>query len=129
MLCIVCRNETNKYKCPKCFEYYCSVGCYKSHTESNNCKVKESKSTEENVDNPRIILPFTTEDTVDIALLKKLEKSDELRKLLENPHLRNYLLEVDRAPSAWKAMKVAMQEPLFIEFADACLKVVEPENK
>jgi hypothetical protein len=54
-----------------------------------------------------------------------LGHSEELKKLLNNPHLRNYLKEVDQAPNAWKAIKAAMFEPLFLEFADTCLKIVE----
>lgn len=45
--------------------------------------------------------------------------------LFRNKHLRDFLKEVDSAPNAWKAMKYAMLEPLFVEFADECLKVVE----
>lgn len=92
-------------------------------------------------------MPFKTEDTVDITKLEALgkslyrlprnvsylfliisEHSEGLRNLLYNPHLRNFLKEVDSAPDAWKAIRSAMQEPLFLEFADECLKVVEPAS-
>lgn len=43
--------------------------------------------------------------------------------------MRNLLSEIDLAPDPWKAMKAAMQEPLFLEFADECLKIVEPQNQ
>lgn len=55
-----------------------------------------------------------------------LGNSEPLRRLLYNPHLRQLLQQIDVAPNAWKAMRAAMQEPLFVEFADECLKVVEP---
>lgn len=54
-----------------------------------------------------------------------LAHSETLLDLLRNQHLREFLKEIDSAPNAWKAMKVAMLEPLFIEFADECLKIVE----
>lgn len=54
--------------------------------------------------------------------------SDDLKNLLYNPHLRNLLKEIDTAPNAWKAIKAAMHEPLFLEFADECLKIVEPQT-
>lgn len=54
--------------------------------------------------------------------------SEGLRNLLYNPHLRNFLRTIDVAPNAWKVMQAAMQEPLFIEFADECLKIVEPSS-
>lgn len=56
-----------------------------------------------------------------------LENSDRLRELLHNPYLREYLLQIDKSPNAWKAMKIAMLEPLFVEFANECLNIVEPD--
>lgn len=55
--------------------------------------------------------------------------SKELRDLLRNPHLRQLLKSVDSGVDKQQAMKAAMQEPLFAEFADQCLKIVENEEK
>lgn len=55
--------------------------------------------------------------------------STDLKTLLYNPHLRNLLKEIDTAPNAWKAIRAAMHEPLFLEFADECLKIVEPNDE
>lgn len=52
--------------------------------------------------------------------------SEALKGLLRNPHLRRLVMSVDSAEDKAKAMKDAMQEPLFVEFADQCLKVIEP---
>ena len=60
-------------------------------------------------------------------LLLVSENSEALKILLENEHLRAFLQQVDASKDPWKAMKIAMLEPLFIEFANECLKVVEPE--
>lgn len=38
------------------------------------------------------------------------------------------MVTVDTADNAEEIMQKAMQEPIFVEFADACLKVVDPEN-
>uniref|UniRef100_A0A1A9WT51 Zinc finger HIT domain-containing protein n=1 Tax=Glossina brevipalpis TaxID=37001 RepID=A0A1A9WT51_9MUSC len=73
-------------------------------------------------------LTENTEDTVAPEKLLQLAHSEELKNLLYNPHLRNFLQAIDVAPNAWKAMQAAMQEPLFLEFADECLKIVEPPN-
>lgn len=54
--------------------------------------------------------------------------SERLRQLLCNPHLRAYIAQLDTTPDAWKAMKIAMLEPLFVEFADECMKIVEPDT-
>lgn len=54
-------------------------------------------------------------------------QSKELRDVLCNPHLRQLLRSIDSADNKYEAMKSAMQEPLFVEFSDRCLKIVENE--
>jgi hypothetical protein len=49
-----------------------------------------------------------------------------MQQILQNPHLQELLVSVDRSPNAERAMQLAMQEPLFVEFADECLKIIEP---
>lgn len=97
---------------------------------------------------------YTTEDTVESEKLTKLgklndinnsynyefinfrsfslflltAKSEILKRLLQNEHLRDFLAGVDSSGNAWKAMKYAMLEPLFIEFADECLNIIEPSG-
>ncbi|XP_010625083.1 zinc finger HIT domain-containing protein 3 isoform X1 [Fukomys damarensis] len=53
-------------------------------------------------------------------------ESATLRNLLLNPHLRQLMVTLDRADDKAKLMRAYMQEPLFVEFADCCLRVVEP---
>ena len=52
--------------------------------------------------------------------------SNKLKQLLRNPHLRNLLKTVDSSSDAETIMQKMMLEPIFVEFADACLEVVEP---
>lgn len=68
-------------------------------------------------------------DRVPLQKLKLLGESEELRALLLNPHLRQLLLTVDQAEDKSSLMKKYMQEPLFVEFADCCLGIVEPPEK
>ncbi|XP_016958542.1 zinc finger HIT domain-containing protein 3 [Drosophila biarmipes] len=127
--CVNCEENTRKYKCSKCEAPYCSVACYKEHKDSPQCvtqdlvgKKEESAFQEE----PTLHVPFTTDDTVPAEKLQQLEHCQELRNLLHNPHLRSLLQQIDVAMNAQTAMMAAMQEPLFVEFANACLQVVEP---
>lgn len=71
---------------------------------------------------------FETVDTVPLEKLEQLKNSDGLKELLKNKHLRDFLKELNEARNPWKAMKVAMTEPLFLEFADECMKVVENDT-
>lgn len=56
------------------------------------------------------------------------ETDKELNNLLANKHLRDLLMVIDKAEDAEKIMQEAMQEPIFVEFADACLRIVDPQS-
>ncbi|NWR52361.1 ZNHI3 protein, partial [Regulus satrapa] len=69
------------------------------------------------------------QDRVSPQKLELLGESQELRALLLNPHLRQLLLTLDQARDKSSLMRKFMQEPLFVEFADCCLSIVEPPEK
>ena len=56
-------------------------------------------------------------------------ESAALKDQLQNPHLRDILTNLDQAKNPGKAVEKLMREPLFEEFVDECLKVVEPEKE
>ncbi|XP_068457374.1 zinc finger HIT domain-containing protein 3 [Clinocottus analis] len=132
-ICSVCSEHTPKYKCPACKIRYCSLGCYKQHKDT--CLPAEPPAQ---ID-PEASASFSSEtwsvedllheedivDKVPLERLKLLGESKELKELLINPHLRRLLRCIDSADSKDIAMKAAMQEPLFVEFSDRCLKIVE----
>ena len=60
--------------------------------------------------------------------LSKLETSTELKQKLRNPHLRDYLSYINSLEYPRGFIRLAMQEPIFVEFADACLKAIHPEE-
>ncbi len=49
-------------------------------------------------------------------------KSAELKQMLSNKHLQDLLKEIDQSESPQKALKAAMNIPVFVEFADQCLR-------
>lgn len=62
-----------------------------------------------------------------VTLLHYTGECPKLKMLLGNRHLRKMLVEVDSAAHAQAAMRRAMLEPIFTEFADTVLGVVEPD--
>ncbi|KAH8283560.1 hypothetical protein KR018_006460 [Drosophila ironensis] len=134
-VCVGCEEITKKYKCSKCAAPYCSVACYRAHKDSPSCAAAQKTTLSENLqqkaalDEPTLHAPFSTDDTVPPEKLQQLEGNQELRELLHNPHLRSLLQQIDVAINAHAAMAAAMQEPLFLEFANACLQVVEPMSE
>uniref|UniRef100_UPI00398EBEA4 zinc finger HIT domain-containing protein 3 isoform X2 n=1 Tax=Pristiophorus japonicus TaxID=55135 RepID=UPI00398EBEA4 len=143
--CRVCEEQPPKYRCPRCGLRYCSVGCYKKHKD--DCKPQESGSVStiselspalrgiaqqdsngHHWSTDDILGEDEESDRVPLEKLKLLE-SEELKSLLCNPHLRRLLLTVDKAEDKESIMKTAMQEPIFVEFADRCLQIVEPPEK
>ncbi|XP_038058818.1 zinc finger HIT domain-containing protein 3-like [Patiria miniata] len=69
------------------------------------------------------------DDRIPQECLDKLAESSDLKTLLHNKHLQRLLLEVDRVKDKAAMVERFMQEPLFVEFADACLAAVAPEEK
>ncbi len=63
-----------------------------------------------------------------VCLPLRAGESDELKSLLRNPHLRNYLTHMNTTHNPAGFVRIAMQEPLFVEFADACMKVLHPDE-
>ncbi|XP_062381115.1 zinc finger HIT domain-containing protein 3 [Sardina pilchardus] len=136
-LCSVCSGQVPKYRCPTCLVRYCSLNCFKTHKDScEPVKRKESKR-DQNQPHTAAREPWTPDDLLDeddrsdmvsADILQKLGESEDLKDLLRNPHLRQLLVAVDTAGSKVDVMKTAMQEPLFVEFADQCLRIVEPTD-
>lgn len=105
----------------------CSIGCCKAHKQ-NNCqppKSQENKVIEDTKN--KINYDFPTEDTVPIEKLNQLRHSEELKNCLKNPHVRNIMRGILTDKNPTSAIASAMTEPIFVEMADACLNVVEPE--
>ncbi|XP_012686699.1 zinc finger HIT domain-containing protein 3 [Clupea harengus] len=136
-LCNVCSDQVPKYRCPTCLIRYCSMNCFKTHKDS--CEPVNSKgpTSGQNQSDTAAREAWTPDDLLDgddksdmvpVDILKKLGESEDLKDLLRNPHLRQVLAAVDTAGNKMDIMKTAMQEPLFMEFADQCLKIVEPTD-
>ncbi|XP_022125379.1 zinc finger HIT domain-containing protein 3 [Pieris rapae] len=120
--CIQCGGEP-KYKCPTCREPYCSVQCCKLHKSKPCLPPSELQEIPPCKNKPDY--EFPTEDTVPIEKLKLLEESKELKNCLGNPHVREILQELDSSEFPDILMKKYMQEPIFTEFVDACLNVIQ----
>uniref|UniRef100_A0A182QS64 Zinc finger HIT domain-containing protein 3 n=1 Tax=Anopheles farauti TaxID=69004 RepID=A0A182QS64_9DIPT len=133
-VCEICNESERKYRCKTCSINYCSVPCFKKHQEqpcqppqtSDAGGPEEAASQQNSI--PKKPILFSTVDTVPAEMLEQLGQSEHLKNLLYNPHLRQLLTEVDNARDGMNAVKVAMMEPLFVEFADECMRIVEPQN-
>ncbi|XP_013419276.1 zinc finger HIT domain-containing protein 3 isoform X2 [Lingula anatina] len=129
--CGICTVHMAKYKCPKCRTKYCSVPCYRKHKEVG-CNLPKKIGTHSSTACTHTSQLDSSgdedksEDQVSEQKLKLLGQSEELRSLLENPHLCNMLLALDRSDNTAKDIDNAMHEPVFAEFVDFCLQIVEP---
>ncbi|XP_054289111.1 zinc finger HIT domain-containing protein 3 [Macrosteles quadrilineatus] len=128
MNCSVCPEKiVSKYKCPKCRIPYCSLACWKNH-KAEDC-VPEVKPPAVVNDKQSNLYYFPTEDTVPLEKLQLLEQNQELKNILCNRHLRDMLVAIDKSVNPAAAMQQAMLEPIFVEFTDECLKIVEPAEE
>ncbi|NXT63732.1 ZNHI3 protein, partial [Chaetops frenatus] len=132
---------TARYRCPRCGSAYCSVPCCRTHRERCAPEPRREREREAAGQGPvpgpalspgaveDILSEEDEQDRVPLHKLKLLGESEELRDLLLNPHLRQLLLAMDQARDKSSLMRRLMQEPLFVEFADCCLSIVEPPEK
>ncbi|XP_066058040.1 zinc finger HIT domain-containing protein 3 [Chamaea fasciata] len=127
-----------RYRCPRCGAAYCSVPCCRTHRE--RCQPRRDREQEREQEPPPapshgawslqdILGEEDEQDRVPLQKLQLLGESEQLRDLLLNPHLRQLLLALERARDKSSLLRKLMQEPLFVEFADCCLSVVEPPEK
>lgn len=57
-----------------------------------------------------------------------LDQSTEVLELLKNRHLRAIIKALDRSINPADDMQKAMMEPIFVQFVDQLLMVVENKN-
>nr|SVE82857.1 EOG090X0JQ4 [Daphnia magna] len=110
-------------------EKICSVQCFNVHKELP-CEKPAVAPPSENlpVEHPPLTYRFPTADTVPVEKLQALAHSDELKECLSNPHVRNILKSLVQSQTPETSITNAMKEPIFLELAHACLKIVEPEK-
>ncbi|KZC14406.1 hypothetical protein WN55_06870 [Dufourea novaeangliae] len=72
------------------------------------------------------MVPLLKETCSDPQVLEQLDYSEELKNCLRNLHLRDIMSAVLTDQNPTEAIALAMTEPIFVEMADVCLKVVEP---
>ncbi|NXD96824.1 ZNHI3 protein, partial [Chaetorhynchus papuensis] len=132
-----------RYRCPRCGTAYCSVPCCRTHRERCTPHPPREREREREAAGhgpspgpahspgslEDILGEEDEQDRVPPQKLQLLGESEELRGLLLNPHLRQLLLAIDRAQDKSSLLRRFMQEPLFVEFADCCLRIVEPPEK
>ena len=133
VLCSVCKTVEKKYKCPVCMIFYCSLDCFKIH-KTTTCNSFSQSSDEED---PGVVVDtlgedasmlFPTQNTVPLEKLQLLGKSEKMKELLSNKHLRDFLTFLDSSEDKAMLMRKAMREPLFLEFVDVCLETMNPEQ-
>ncbi|XP_049797147.1 zinc finger HIT domain-containing protein 3-like [Schistocerca nitens] len=115
IVCNVCELGKSKYKCLECLISYCSLDCRKNHKSLTTCKPVTYRHTES-----------TSGDDVALEKLQALPESDELKDVLKYHELREMLTATDKFKHPSQAILAAMIERMFAEFADICLKIVEP---
>lgn len=108
--------------------FSCSVTCCRKHKDV--CVKKSEFQNDEVIENKISTTQynFHTEDTVAMEKLEELRYSDEIKTCLKNPQVRDIIRGVLSSPNSTVAIAKAMTEPIFVELADACLKIVEPSD-
>lgn len=131
-ICNVCKSRDSRYRCPKCVIIYCSLNCFKEHKDS--CEVVQpvpdktlSNTINQGSSKPIALSEEEQDDFVSDDQLCSLKQSTHLRNLLCNRHLKDMLLEINSTENPDKVLQNAMKIPIFTEFVDECLHILEPQ--
>merc|ERR1712210_253815 len=125
-ICVECKMETPKYRCPACLLYYCGVECYKIHKLT--CVPRKRKPAKKH--GLKEIDAVISQDKVESGRLELLN-CDVIKGHLCNPHLRPILEEIVSEKNSTDVrflIDQAMQEPIFAEFARDAVGTMFPEE-
>ena len=111
------------------FSFSCSVSCFKEH----RCEKKDDSfvidpTPNEVINEQSYLLEIPDDYKIPEEVLEQLKYSDEVKSLLTNHNLRDFLQFTHETYNPSGFMKLAMREPLFLEFANACLRAIRPED-
>ena len=127
-ICIVCKLNDSKYKCPKCFCFYCSIPCFKKHKmdcnkKNNNNDINDinDKQKENNE-----IQPLNLDEDEDIILSEKqlsvLKTNKSIMTKIKNKKLFKILKEIDSTKYKKRTLQKKMDnDPDFKEFTTEIL--------
>ena len=99
MNCVICFSA-KKYKCKQCNVPYCSVPCYKKHTQSCDGKIKEEVKKEPSiVEDPVVKTDYVSDEELRLshAQLERLSQSTRIKNILKEPILREKLIAIDNS--------------------------------
>ncbi|KAL3184184.1 hypothetical protein MRX96_032469 [Rhipicephalus microplus] len=124
LVCGVCSSGEPRYRCPRCLTRYCSCNCYRNHKqEEGRCREPEASAPAGNgEEEPGYRYP--TPHTVPPEALRRLRESEAVMETLRNVHVRKLLRDLDRSKDPESMLDSLMREPIFLEFANACLDAV-----
>ena len=111
-ICIICKKDNSKYKCPKCKNYYCSINCFKEHKEKCiTIKGNDNQNNEnENLNHDK---PLNLDEEEDIILekkdLDKLKGNQKIINMLKNKSLRKIIREIDGAKYKKRTLERVMK--------------------
>ena len=127
-ICIICHNDSSKYKCPSCQSFYCSISCYKLH--KNNCDFSAKKiNEEEHNEDEKKISPLNLDEDEDIILSNKrlsiLKTNKSIMTKLNNKKLFKILKDIDSTKYKKRTLEKMMNtDPDFREFTMEILQTL-----
>ncbi|CAM4757361.1 unnamed protein product [Rotaria magnacalcarata] len=132
MQCEVCyQNKPIPYKCPKCRIKYCSAACFQKHKSSEICSEKTlqfNPTAEASIIQTQTPIELGDDeesDRLSANVLARIDHSKDVLELLKNRHLRAIIKAIDHSINPADDMQKAMMEPIFVQFVDQLLMVVE----
>ena len=112
--CIICNSNNCKYKCPSCYNFYCSILCFKKHKLKCNKNEKNNliNNNELNEDNNKV-QPLNLDEDEDIILSEKqlsvLKNNKNIMTKLKNKKLLKILKGIDATKYKKRTLEKQME--------------------
>lgn len=139
--CEICLQAESKYRCPRCRASYCSVACYKTHKDGDQCDAflaARAKEDDKKVCSPVGIFAQTADQTlpsedegyrVSPDQIDRMVESKRLQELLRDPRIREVVELIDAAQDRERALDGAIENNReFADFVQALAETINPEG-
>ena len=89
-ICLVCSKNEARYTCPQCQTPYCSIECFRNHTDTASSSTSDEGSTVNNTNAFSCSEQFFKRKVTSLMQLESLEKEEKTRRALNRYHHENF---------------------------------------
>merc|ERR1712217_955888 len=124
--CIVCGSEQVKYRFACCRQRYCSVPCFKAHTDAGCSSATAAEPTKKRAREEDNVEEEEEEDLLSEVRLCGLRGHQGIREAIRSEKFCEVLVQLDAATDRRKALEdLLANDKFFVKFAENAIEAVD----